>query len=56
MCVSATMPENAQAASAALDELSKLHPDLTLVRGGAAYGGESAPEVVKRLRAAAMTR
>jgi methanogenic corrinoid protein MtbC1 len=56
MCVSATMPENAQAASAALDELSKLHPDLTLVRGGAAYGGESATEVVERLRAAATAR
>jgi MerR family transcriptional regulator, light-induced transcriptional regulator len=51
LCVSATMPEHALAADAALAEVRRLHPNLAVVRGGAAFGDVSAAEAVGRLRA-----
>lgn len=50
MCVSATLPEHAQAADAALEEVRREHPNLTVVQGGAAFGGVPAAEAVDRLR------
>ena len=51
LCVSATMPEHAQAAGPLLEELGRHDPQLTVLRGGAAFGGAPAAEAVERLRA-----
>jgi MerR family transcriptional regulator, light-induced transcriptional regulator len=48
--VSATMSEHAEAAEDALVEIASRHPGLEVVRGGAAFGGESARSAVERLR------
>ena len=48
--VSATMDEHADAAEETLQTLALRYPDLEIVRGGAAFGGESAVTAVERLR------
>jgi len=48
--VSATMPEAAEAAEPLLAELAASHPGLQILRGGSAWGGTSAHEVVELLR------
>jgi MerR family transcriptional regulator, light-induced transcriptional regulator len=48
--VSATMREHADAAGHALAEIALRHPSLEVVRGGAAFGGESARAAVERVR------
>lgn len=50
LCVSATMPERARSAESALARVAERHPNVTVVRGGAAFGGEPASRALKRLR------
>jgi len=47
--VSATMPDAAEAAEPLLAELAASHPGLQILRGGSAWGGTSADEVVELL-------
>jgi DNA-binding transcriptional MerR regulator len=53
LCVGATMAEYADAARHELREIEHDHPDLLVVRGGAAFDGPAAPDAVHRLRAPA---
>jgi methanogenic corrinoid protein MtbC1 len=48
--VSATMKEHADAAEASLKDVAERYPDLEIVRGGAAFGGETATATVERFR------
>jgi MerR family transcriptional regulator, light-induced transcriptional regulator len=48
--VSATMPDAAEAAEPLLAKLTASHPGLQILRGGSAWGGTSADEVVELLR------
>jgi DNA-binding transcriptional MerR regulator len=50
LCVSATLTEAAEAAKGELDEIARRHPELPVVRGGAAFDGDPAPRAVERLR------
>ncbi len=50
LCVSATMAATGRAAEADLAAVGRSHPDLTVVRGGAAFGAEPATSAVPRLR------
>ena len=53
VAVSATMGEHAAAADAELAVLEKEYPGLTILRGGAAYGGEPATAMLDQLHALA---
>jgi DNA-binding transcriptional MerR regulator len=50
LCVSATLKKTAQAAEKELAELARRHTRVTIIRGGAGFGGDSAPRAVARLR------
>jgi DNA-binding transcriptional MerR regulator len=50
LCVSATLQELGEKAARDLDRLARRHPDLPIVRGGAAFGGDRASRAVARLR------
>ena len=50
LCVSASMPELAHEAEDDLTAIESAFPELRVVRGGAAYGGEPAAAIVRRLR------
>ena len=53
LCVSATLPEHAEAAEGELSELERAYRRLTVFRGGNGFGGPSADEAVEQLRSIA---